>query len=69
MALKREQGQLNTSASTPRFGETRCAGRSVEGNQIVYQSQAGFHGEDHVAWDVVYQGVTKARTDVTIKVR
>jgi hypothetical protein len=56
--------------STPRFGSTKqCAGRSVNGNKLVYRSQQGFHGDDQASWDVAYDGAPKVRNTVTIKVK
>lgn len=57
-------------ASTPRSGSTGpCAGRSVVGNEIVYRSQPGFRGADHVSWSAAYGNGGGGATNVEIEVR
>ncbi len=57
-------------ASTPRSGSTGpCAGRQVVGNEIVYRSEPGFHGQDHVSWSVSYGNGGGGSTSVDINVR
>jgi hypothetical protein len=65
-----EQGSSTIPASTPRSGSTgQCAGRQIAGNQVMYRSEPGFHGRDHVSWHVVYGNGKSGETNVTIAVR
>lgn len=57
-------------ATVPRIGSTGpCAGRSVSGKRIEYQSAPGFVGEDHVSWRATYDGRVEGETDFTLRVR
>ena len=54
-------------ASTPRYGSTgRCAGRSIKGKQVLYRSQPGFHGRDHLSWHVAYGNGKSGDVDMTV---
>ena len=57
-------------ATTPREGSTgACAGQAIAGNQVMYRSEAGYRGTDHVSWFVVYGNGRSGRTDVTVVVQ
>ena len=63
-------GESVIPLDTPRAGSTgRCAGQPITGDQIMYLSEPGFRGTDHVSWSVTYGSGPSARTDVTIIVR
>ena len=58
------------AVSTPRSASTgHCAGKSITGNQIMYQSNPGFRGTDTLAYKVTYGNGKSGSTTLTINVR
>ena len=58
------------AVSTPRSASTgHCGGKSVAGNQIMYQSNPGFRGTDTLAYKVMYGNGKSGSTTITINVR
>jgi hypothetical protein len=57
------------AATMPRSGSTgHCAGKSITGNQIMYQSNPGFRGTDTLAYKVTYGNGKSGSTTITINV-
>jgi hypothetical protein len=64
------QGVSTLPPTTPRSGSTGdCAGKSITGNQIMYQSNPGFRGTDTLAYRVTYGNGKSGSTTLTINVR
>jgi hypothetical protein len=64
------QGTSTIPTSTPPNGSTgECAGRTITGNQVMYRSQAGYHGTDFIAWDAMTARGNGGHVDVTIAVK
>lgn len=62
-------GTSTIPASTPRHGSTGvCADKQIVGSQVMYKSSAGFHGQDHVSWEVTTKNGVD-RVNVIINVR
>ena len=58
------------AVSTPQSASTgHCGGKSVAGNQIMYQSNPGFRGTDTLAYKVTYGNGKSGSTTLTINVR
>jgi hypothetical protein len=55
--------------STQSSSASRCAGKSISGNQIMYKSNAGFRGIDTLAYEVRYGKGKSASTMITINVK
>jgi hypothetical protein len=64
-------GPNTVSAAGVRSGTAgRCVGREVIGKQIMYRSNAGFHGSDVVSYEIVGSNRRETySTTVTIEVR
>lgn len=63
-------GESVIPATTPRGGSTgSCAGQPIVGKQVMYRSEAGYRGTDHVSWSVVYGNGRSGRTEVTVIVQ
>ena len=63
------QGVSTLPPTTPRSGSTGdCAGKSVTGNQIMYQSNPGFRGTDTLAYKVMYGNGKSGSTTIIINV-
>lgn len=58
------------AVSAPQSASTGpCAGKSVNGNQIMYRSNPGFRGTDTLAYKVTYGNGKSGSTTLTINVR
>ena len=63
------QGVSVVAASTSSASTAHCAGKSITGNQILYQSNPGFRGTDTLAYKVRSGSGKSASTLVMIHVK
>jgi hypothetical protein len=56
-------------SAAPSGSTAHCAGKSVTGTRIIYQSNSGFRGTDTLAYKVRYSNGNSGATIITINVQ